>query len=327
MAYGLIRDYSGNRRQAFARAGDDAAKSAVGADGRPVYVAGGGIIKGGLPVSAVHGGNDADARAIGADSSGVLPPPATGGNGGGLRGFVGELGSTPALSPERMSLYKAAGRPYPGAQNGQLTARQLETMRGLLSDEQRDSADARQLAQQERVNAADNQAALQREMLQQQGALVRDSAARGIQAQQEDADRQERARQFDAAQALAARKNDLQTAEAELGLGLTRRKDELQRAYLSAGTDAQRAEIAAKIRALSGTEDAPQSKLSDNVIKIQRQVADAATGLPITQDDVVDLRTGKSILADGNNDGKPKPVGYSKGVPVYQDAQGRYYTM
>ena len=49
--------------------------------------------------------------------------------------------------PVRQALVRGATRALPGSQNGQLTARQLETMRGLLSDESRD-ATARQTSAQ-----------------------------------------------------------------------------------------------------------------------------------------------------------------------------------
>ena len=222
-------------------------------------------------------------------------------------GFVGSFDAVD--DSERKRLLAAALTPHKGAQHGQLTANQLNLARGLYEGEQRNQLEAQKLQEQLAAQAAANEAnhanALQREWLQQQGGLRRDALGQaaalqrdGLAGAREQAKLAESARQFDVRTAFEARKNALDTAKAEREESLLARTDALREQLLRAKDDASKAEISRQLAILSGQGEPKAGGFDkDAYIKLQRHVV-GADGLPTAQDDVVDLRTGKSILQD-----------------------------
>lgn len=223
--------------------------------------------------------------------------------------FVASFGGSEE-NLERKKLLQAALTPHKGAQNGQLTANQLNTVRALLESEQRNETDLSkhqaQLAQQAQTNHNNNINALQREWLQQQGGLQRDAlnqvanTQRDVLATTRDmAKTNESARQFDLKHAFDARKNELDMAKAQREQNLTARLDSLRESYLKSTDDTEKANLARQIAVLSGQPEQQAGGFNkDTFMKLSRNVM-GADGMMTQQDDVIDLRTGQSIL-DGS---------------------------
>lgn len=233
------------------------------------------------------------------------------------RPFVATFGKTPDDN-ERRALLNAALTPHKGAKNGQLTANQLNAARGLLESEQRNAIDLQkaqeQLANQYQIAQNNNANALQRDWLQQTGGLNRDALNHFANLQREQLSQQgqnqrsalsgsldmartaENARQFDVKQAFDYRKNQVESAKAAREMALLQRMDGLRERLLTAKDDKEKSAIARELAILNG-QDEPQvgGFNKDAFMKIQRNVL-GADGLASTQDDVVDLRTGRSIL-------------------------------
>lgn len=210
----------------------------------------------------------------------------------------------------RKKLLDAALTPHKGAQNGQLTANQLNTVRGLLAEQDKNGLAREQSAAQHQaaadLRAADHQAALEREWLQQQGGLIREQ-----QRQQADLGRdmfnqaaqdgrfglqqQQAQQQFDAKLGFERERFAPDLAAAEIKNRQAARLDGLQEAYLSARTPADKAAAAQRLAEANG--NLPQQKGFDaeRFMKIKRSAV-GADGLPVEQDDIVDLQTGKSVL-------------------------------
>lgn len=234
------------------------------------------------------------------------------------RPFVATLGGTPDTA-QRDKLLQAALTPHKGAQNGQLTANQLNTARGILESEQQNQLELQKAQEQLTNNAAIAQAnnvnALQRDWLQQQGGLQRDVLSQNAamerelvnqagqmqrQAQsnaQEQARLDENARQFNLNHLLGLPDQQLKAAKAAREQALQARTDKLRERLINTTDEKERAKIWRELSILGGEQ--PDSGFNkDNFMKIQRNVT-GADGMSTTQDDVIDLRNGQSIL-DGS---------------------------
>ncbi|QLI49484.1 hypothetical protein vBPaeMUSP25_30B [Pseudomonas phage vB_PaeM_USP_25] len=100
------------------------------------------------------------------------PPAAAGFNPGGSR--VSVIGDSGRMEDQQRRAFAAASTAHRGAQNGQLTAAQINAMRGLISDERSDRTS--------RANTeANNAASLQREAMSQAGASSRAALQEGSQ--------------------------------------------------------------------------------------------------------------------------------------------------
>lgn len=233
------------------------------------------------------------------------------------RPFVATFGKTPDDN-ERRALMNAALTPHKGAKNGQLTANQLNAARGLLESEQRNAIDLQkaqeQLANQYQIAQNNNANALQRDWLQQTGGLNRDALNHFANLQREQLSQQgqnqrnalsgsldmarmaENARQFDVKAAFDERKNQVESAKAAREMALLQRVDGLRERLLTAKDDKEKSAIARELAILNGQGEQQVGGFNkDAYMKIQRNVL-GADGLAATQDDVVDLRTGRSIL-------------------------------
>ena len=133
------------------------------------------------------------------------------------------------------------------------------------------------------ANAAmNNDTALQREWLQQNAGLSRQAmgdAAANMRAQQQLAQGQQ---QFDA-------KLGLDKAQFDVKADLDKQKLDFDRERVNAELEAKRD------KNMLDAMNAANGFNKDAFLKVQRNVV-GADGLPTTQDDVIDLRTGKSIL-------------------------------
>ena len=201
--------------------------------------------------------------------------------------FVASFGSGDAkLSDEKKKLLDAVLTPYKGAKNGQLTANQLGLARQILQGNQQNAADLEKARMQQETamaNAAmNNDTALQREWLQQNAGLSRQAmgdAAANMRAQQQLAQGQQ---QFDA-------KLGLDKAQFDVKADLDKQKLDFDRERVNAELEAKRD------KNMLDAMNAANGFNKDAFLKVQRNVV-GADGLPTTQDDVIDLRTGKSIL-------------------------------
>ncbi|WP_032137125.1 hypothetical protein [Kingella negevensis] len=211
--------------------------------------------------------------------------------------FVASFGSNEAASKEYRELLSKALTPFKGAQNGQLTANQLNLARSLIEGERKNDLareqQAADLAAKANMQQDNNQVALQREMLQQQAALQREGLNMAAQNGRFNAELAQKQGQFNAQLGFDMRKvaPDLASKE-RLGL--------LQDGYLSAKDDGARTEIAKQIAALNGNYKEPAARAdtgfnAKQFVKISRDVV-GKDGVATQQDDVVDLKTGKSIL-------------------------------
>lgn len=224
------------------------------------------------------------------------------------RSFVGVFSAPDDKT--RKKLLEAALTPHKGAQNGQLTANQLNTVRSLLAEQDKNGLAREQSAAQHQaaadLRAADHQAALQREWLQQQGGLIREQ-----QRQQADLGRdvfnqaaqdgrfglqqQQAQQQFDAKLGFERERLAPDLATAEIKNRQAARLDGLQEAYLSARTPADKAAAAQRLAEANGNIPQPKGFDAERFMKIKRSAV-GADGLPVEQDDIVDLQTGKSVL-------------------------------
>ena len=199
--------------------------------------------------------------------------------------------------------WRAASKPHAGAQNGQLTANQINAMRGMLADADRNTTSLQQAAM-------NNAAAANRDANSQQAMLMRDAMNNAASLQRAGIQEQSNNARFDAQQQFAreqqARANvsdELKNRAAGLDVRQAERLEDLRQRYLSAQPNEQGA-IAAQIRGLSGQAQ-PQEQLKDNVIKVKVPVTDANGNQIGDREDVVDIRTGRSIMNQGGQSRTP----------------------
>ncbi|ULJ66678.1 hypothetical protein [Wielerella bovis] len=203
---------------------------------------------------------------------------------------------------ERKRLMTAALTPHKGAQNGQLTANQLNMARGLHESVARNALDLQksqeQLAAQSAASNANHVNALQREWLQQQGGLQRQAlsdAAADVRSQAQLAQAQQ---QFEAKLGFDKARMQPEMVAQEQKNDLNERLRGLQERLIAAKDDETKSEIARQLGILSGQGEPKVGGFNkDAFMKLSRDVI-GADGLPTQRDDIVDLRTGKSILQD-----------------------------
>lgn len=182
--------------------------------------------EGALPQSYTQGfdmalGNERMARAN-AIRQGMDAPESGQGYGFGRQGpSVGMIGDGMAAQRERDALIRAASTPYPGSQNGQLTANQLRVLAGLVEGDQRAATEA-----------ANQQAATERTAMQEEGANARSQSRDDIDRRRLQSDEQVR---------------DFEIRRLE-------RVENLYQQLENAKTPEERASIAEELRALSGKE-------------------------------------------------------------------------
>lgn len=212
--------------------------------------------------------------------------------------FVGVIGETP--DPRKSAAWRAASTPHAGAQNRQLTANQINAMRGMLADDERNQVALQQTAMNNAAQSANaqanNQAALQREAMQQQGALMRDGINQASQDRRLSMQQAQQQGQFDAANAFNERKQANQEQLDAIKIEQAKRLQNLQNALLSAQSDADKSAIAKQIAMLNGEFKSSDGFNPDQYTKLKRTMA-GEDGMPIENEDVIDLKTGKSILA------------------------------
>ena len=211
--------------------------------------------------------------------------------------FVGVIGETP--DPRKSAAWRAASTPHAGAQNRQLTANQINAMRSMLADDERNQVALQQTAMNNAVQSvntqANNQAALQREAMQQQGALMRDGLNQAGQNQRFNMQQAQQQGQFDVAQAFNERKLANQEQLDAIKIEQAKRLQNLQNALLSAKSNADKSAIAQQIAMLDG-KFKPSDGFNPNQYTKLKRTAMGVDGLPVEQEDIIDLKTGKSIL-------------------------------
>lgn len=212
--------------------------------------------------------------------------------------FVGVIGETP--DPRKSAAWRAASTPHAGAQNRQLTANQINAMRGMLADDERNQVALQQTAMNNATQSANaqanNQAALQREAMQQQGALMRDGINQASQDRRLSMQQAQQQGQFDVANAFNERKQANQEQLDAIKIEQAKRLQNLQNALLSAQSDADKSAIAKQIAMLNGEFKSSDGFNHDQYEKLKRTMV-GEDGMPIENEDVIDLKTGKSILA------------------------------
>lgn len=270
------------------------------------YAAGLGVRSGGLSDAQTPSENTtAKQPTVSRDSSGISFAP-TGFQAGaqGLvqrydaqRPFVSASNGV-GLSEEQQKTLKAALTPHKGAQNGQLTANQINAARGIIGDRERNEL----ALQQEQIR---NNAALQRDQSAQQAQIQRDAINnQAADARQAEANRINQG-QFDANMQLRREQLQPEIQAAGFKAEQARMLSDLQNRYLNASGDETRLGLARKIAGLSGNYSENRNsgvaqqvlKPSDYTQKISRPIVDPETGVVMgSQDDVIDLRTGQSII-------------------------------
>ena len=212
--------------------------------------------------------------------------------------FVGVIGETP--DPRKSAAWRAVSTPHAGAQNRQLTANQINAMRGMLADDERNQVALQQTAMNNATQSANaqanNQAALQREAMQQQGALMRDGINQASQDLRLSMQQAQQQGQFDVANAFNERKQANQEQLDAIKIEQAKRLQNLQNALLSAQSDADKSAIAKQIAMLNGEFKSSDGFNPDQYTKLKRTMV-GEDGMPIENEDVIDLKTGKSILA------------------------------
>ena len=212
--------------------------------------------------------------------------------------FVGVIGETP--DPRESAAWRAASTPHAGAQNRQLTANQINAMRGMLADDERNQVALQQTAMNNAAQSANaqanNQAALQREAMQQQGALMRDGINQASQDRRLSMQQAQQQGQFDIANAFNERKQANQEQLDAIKIEQAKRLQDLQNALLSTQSDADKSAIAKQIAMLNGEFKSSDGFNPDQYTKLKRTMM-GEDGMPIENEDLIDLKTGKSILA------------------------------
>ena len=255
--------------------------------------------------------------------------------------FVASTGGEREMSAEQRALLRQVTTPHAGAQNGQLTANQINAARGILGDFEKNNISVEQerarLNQQAALNEANKQHDMQKTAFEtaarmQENALNRAQADKNSEAVNKRADAE-----LDLRQTELGFKRDAMARAAEsdkLKDSLNKQQYALTQQYINAKTDNERNEIARQMQALQGNV-APTVKgdgFNPNAFqKITREVADPKTGLPMKQEILVDLRTGKAlnIEAPEDADAKYAKLGFTPsgdttpdGRKIYVDKNG-----
>nr|DAY12538.1 MAG TPA: hypothetical protein [Caudoviricetes sp.] len=267
---------------------------------------------------------------LGRDSAGIGNPAPTnagfGFNGNGVdalaarydaqKPFVASTGGEREMSAEQRALLRQVTTPHAGAQNGQLTANQINVARGILGDFEKNNISVAQeqarLNQQAALNEANKQHDMQKTAFEtaariQENALNRAQADRNSEAVNKRADAELALRQTELGFKRDAAARDA-TAD-NLKNSLNKQQYALTQQYINAKTDNERNEIARQLQVLQG--DVSKTVKSDGFNpnafqKITREVADPKTGLPMKQEILVDLRTGKALNIESPEDADAK---------------------
>lgn len=169
---------------------------------------------------------------------------------------------------QRRRAFEAASTAHRGAQNGQLTIGQINAMRGLINDEMSDATSRDN-------NSANNQAALERTVLSEQGANTRAASTNAIAGERLALDRE--------AQGFTTR--------------ASQRVEKLYEQYEAAKTPDERSAIAEQIRVLNG-KDQP----ARYAVAAGGQVVDPTTQQLVTQPAVVyNQQTGEIVQRGGGS--------------------------
>ena len=161
---------------------------------------------------------------------------------------------------ERAQLWNAASTAHRGAQNGQLTAAQINTMRGLKNDERTD-------ATSQRNTDANNAASLAREGMSQAGANQRQSVSSALDERKFSADQN-------------AQGYSLRAAE---------RAEKAYERYENAKTPEEKSAALENLSAIRGDRESNQN-LSNNFMKIKVPAMDAEGRVIGEREELVDLR-------------------------------------
>lgn len=162
-------------------------------------------------------------------------------------------GRTWSERQEREALLRDVSTPYKGAQNGQLTARQMELRAGIVGANDKYKNDqygaqlgaASQLAQTQMTQAGANE----RAMLGEENANNRFNSQLGF-----DAGKfQQTAEQQQQANNLASRRLDIEQSNSDVANFAPKQLNALYEKYEAAQSDEDRSAIAAQIQALKGT--------------------------------------------------------------------------
>ena len=255
--------------------------------------------------------------------------------------FVASTGGEREMSAEQRALLRQVTTPHAGAQNGQLTANQINAARGILGDFEKNNISVAQeqarLNQQAALNEANKQHDMQKTAFEtaarmQENALNRAQADKNSEAVNKRADAELALRQYE-----LGFKRDAAARDAEsdnLKNSLNKQQYALTQQYINAKTDNERNEIARQLQVLQG--DAAKTIKSDGFNpnafqKITREVVDPQTGLPMKQEILVDLRAGKALNIElpEDADAKYAKLGFTPsgdttpdGRKIYVDKNG-----
>lgn len=161
---------------------------------------------------------------------------------------------------ERRQLWSAASTAHRGAQNGQLTAAQMNTMRGLKNDERTD-------ATSKRNTDANNAASLAREGMSQAGANQRENKRTALDERKFSADQN-------------AQGYNLRAAD---------RAEKAYERYENAKTPEEKSAALENLSAIRGDRESNQN-LSNNFMKIKVPAMDAEGRVIGEREELVDLR-------------------------------------
>ena len=269
------------------------------------------------------------------DSKGIsfAPTPVNQGFGGAGVGdapkeqpFVATIGETP--DPRKSAAWRAASTPHAGAQNRQLTANQINAMRSMLADEERNQVALQQTAMGNATQSANiqanNQAALAREAMQQQGALMRDGINQASQDRRLSMQQAQQQGQFDVANAFNGRKQANQEQLDAIKIEQAKRLQNLQNALLSAQSDADKSAIAKQIAMLNGEFKSSDGFNRDQFMKL-KQTTIGEDGMPIEQENVVDLKARQFMFGESGDKDKQRVGTTPDGKVVFVNKAGKYF--
>lgn len=189
----------------------------------------------------------------------------------------------------RQRLINAASTGYKGAQNGQLTAAQLGTLRSIDENDNRN-------ATTRYTNDQNNATAMTTAGMREDGANMRTAV-------QETGANQ----RFSASNQLDQRRVNGEEQSRGYQQRALDRQEKLYEQYDKAKPE-ERAAIAQQIRDLSGKADSQQS-LSSNFMRRKVPALNAEGQVVGEQEEIVDLRTGQPINAGGTKSQPARPVG------------------
>lgn len=199
------------------------------------------------------------------------------------------------ISEENQRMLNKILTPHKGAQNGQLTANQINAARGIIGDSERNDLSMQQAAMQQAQAQANNQTALQRDAMNIQAQAARDAQQQRF---QNDRFQQEQAlnqNQFNARLGLEQQKTASDIAARGLDVEQAQRINDLQKGILNAKDEGTRLGLGQRLAELKGNGQI-REKASDNIQKVKRPIVDGNTGEIVGDQDVlVDVRTGRVV--------------------------------